>query len=320
MPSKMLHYIAAKAVPSLIWRGIVFLALLVLISGVNGQRIIGGGILFRDGFAIYSTIGKVLIFCVIVFLVLSFRRKTAIALKPWRPILLDWFVLSLAGFVAAWLAIGRLLAGEAAGGVQTAAHAGLIVSVIAAGIGCFGIENLTLLWRAYKKEITVSLAVGGIFFGFLQLVYALWEPLAAIVLIAVRGLLAMAGLDAALLPPYTLIFDKFSITIAQYCSGIESIALFTGFYVLVGLLDWKKFNKRRYFGLFPLALGVLCVCNILRVFGLILAGYHINASLAFGLFHTYAGTVFFIMYSALFWCVAYRYMCQKKAAAVQEEA
>jgi exosortase/archaeosortase family protein len=57
---------------------------------------------------------------------------------------------------------------------------------------------------------------------------------------------------------------------------------------------------------------VLFGFNILRVFVLILGGYFINPHIAFSLFHTYAGMIFFIIYSALFWGVCYKYMLRNK--------
>jgi exosortase/archaeosortase family protein len=109
-----------------------------------------------------------------------------------------------------------------------------------------------------------------------------------------------------ILPPRTLLFNKFGINIIEYCSGIESIALFTGLYALIGVLDWQRFNHKRVIYIFPIGLIILFLFNILRVFVLILGGYYINPSIAFSLFHTYAGMVFFILYSIIFWAVSYK--------------
>jgi exosortase/archaeosortase family protein len=164
------------------------------------------------------------------------------------------------------------------------------------------------MYKTYKHELLLSLVLTVVFYGFLELVYNLWTVLAASVIHAVAWLLHLCGLTAVILPPRDLLLTKFGINIAQYCSGIESIALFTALYVLVGLLDWPRFKHSRYFILFPIGLMVLFGFNILRVFILILAGYYINPKIAFSLFHTYAGMVFFILYSAAFWGICYRYM------------
>ena len=102
--------------------------------------------------------------------------------------------------------------------------------------------------------------------------------------------------------------DKFGITVAEFCSGIESIALFTALYAIVGLLDRHRLNIKRYLWIFPIALVLLFGLNIVRVYSLIMAGYYIDPEIAFSLFHTYAGMVFFILYSVVFWLVAYKYL------------
>jgi exosortase/archaeosortase family protein len=303
-----------KTITPLLWRVIVFLCLAAGIASAAGPRIISGGILFRDGFALYGGIGKALIFGVIAFVLLVRHRKSAILLRPWRPALLGWIGVSGVAFALAWMSIGNLLAGQRNPGSLIAAHAGLILSLAFAAAGCIGLKNIRTLWQTYRRETLNSLGIAGLFYVFLLAVYALWRPLASVVLFSVRGLLGLNGLQATVIPPNILVLSKFGITVAQYCSGIESIALFTGLYVIVGLLDWERLNKTRYFIVFPFALLLLFGLNIVRVYGLILAGYYINPKNAFSLFHTYAGMVFFILYSAAFWLVAYKYLLEENDA------
>jgi exosortase/archaeosortase family protein len=301
----------AKTIPPLLWRGIVFLIIFIALTGIIGPRIISGGILFRDGFALYGGIGKALIFGFIAFVLLVRHHKAVIKLRPWRPVLLGWLAAAAAAYIIAWASINRLLLGERELQHLLLAHSGLILSLILAAIGCIGPANIRLLWRSFRKVIIHSAVITAAFYLFLLAVYSLWQPLASTVLHSVNWLLGIAGLEAVVLPPYTLLFDKFGVTIAEYCSGVESIALFSGLYAIVGLLDWNRLNIRRYFIVFPFALLGLFACNILRVFGLIMAGYYINPEIAFSLFHTYAGMVFFILYSAVFWALAYKYLIKK---------
>lgn len=302
-----------KTINPLLQRVIVFSVLFVAISGAIGPRIISGGILFSGGFAVYGGAGKTLLFSLISFGLLVRRRRLLVALQPWRPADLGWIVASAAALALAWANIARLLAGQHQVQAIALAHAGLILGIALLAVGCLGAKNLRSLGSIYRREIVASLALGALFYLFLLAVYALWRPLASVVLLCVRGLLALGGLHAVMVPPNSLIFDKFGITVAEYCSGIESIALFTGLYAIVGLLDWARLNRFRYFAIFPFALLALFGLNILRVYGLILAGYYINPELAFSLFHTYAGMVFFMLYSAVFWAVAYKYLITTSA-------
>lgn len=299
---------ALKTITPLLWRVIVFLCFFLLITGLAGPKIISSDVMFRDGFEHYGGIGKGLIFGLIAFVLLARHNKTEITLRPWTPALLGWFAASLGSFMVAWVSIDSLLADQRTLLTLAGAHLGLLCSLLLAAIGCFGPRNIRLLATSYKRELMSAVGLAVLFYIFLQIVYSLWEPLASIVLYAVNWLLSLSGLSATILPPHTLMFDKFGITIAEFCSGIESIALFTSLYAIVGLLDWKHLHRRRYFVVFPFALLLLFGCNILRVYALIMAGYYINPEIAFSLFHTYAGMVFFIIYSGLFWAVAYKYL------------
>jgi exosortase/archaeosortase family protein len=301
----------SKTITPLFRRVIVFVGLFVAISGVIGPRIISGDILFRDGFALYGGIGKALIFGLIAFVLLARHNKSQVALKPWRVTLLWWFLASSLFLALAWTGVDNLLAGERTFQNLAFAHAGLLLTLGFAAVGCIGPKNIQVLWHTYAREIMGSCGLAALFYVFLLAVYALWPPLATLVLFGVNGLLGLTGLQATILPPNVLLFDKFGITIAEFCSGIESIALFTSLYAVVGLLDWKRLNLRRYFTVFPFALIVLFAFNIVRVFALILAGYYINQEIAFSLFHTYAGMVFFILYSAVFWAIAYKYILKQ---------
>ena len=301
-----------KIITPLLWRVIVFLCLFLLISGAIGPRIISGGVLFKDGFGVYGGAGKALIFGLIAFMLLARHKKIQVTVSPWRPVLLGWIILSFVALVVAWICVNGLLVGDRQFGNLLGAHAGILLSIICAAIGCIGLKNIQVIWRHYSREIVSSAIIAAAFYLFLLVVYALWQPLASMVMFCVAGLLHVSGLHATLVPPNTLLFDKFGITVAEYCSGIESIALFSGLYAIVGLLDWNHLNRRRYFLVFPCALLLLCMLNVLRVYGLILAGYYINPDIAFSLFHTYAGIVFFILYSAIFWAVAYKHLVRKE--------
>ena len=304
---------AIRAITPLMWRVIAFVSLFVLVSGIAGPRIIASDIFFRDGFGVYGSVGKALIFGVIA-LALLVRTKRQVAIAPWRPGLLWWAAGAVAALVASWIAVDGLMAGQRTVLNLVVAHAGLLASVAGMALACFGASNLRVLFNMYRREVVTSVGIAVAFLVFLMAVYALWEPLSSVVMYSVDFLLRMSGLVTAVIPPNQLLLDKFGITVAESCSGIESIALFTGLYIIVGLLDWPRLRRTRYFVIFPIALFLLVIFNILRVYGLVMAGYYINPEIAFSLFHTYAGLVFFIIYSAIFWAIAYKYLVQPHAA------
>jgi exosortase/archaeosortase family protein len=295
-----------KAIVPILTRTIAFLCLFVIISGAIGPHIISHGLVNKDGFQIYGGAGKALLFATICLLILVQRKPAIAVLKPWHLSQLVWLILMILSASTAWYSVNQLIGNSGSAGWAVLANVCLIASIIFAAGASFGPSNLRLLFRAYKKELIITLGLVVAFYIFLTVVYGLWQVLATVVLHIVSWLLHLCGLTAVILPPRTLLLSKFGIDIAQYCSGIESIALFTGLYVLIGVLDWNRLKHQKFLYIFPLALLILFALNILRVFVLILAGYYINPHIAFSLFHTYAGMVFFIIYSAIFWAVSYK--------------
>ncbi|HTB48986.1 MAG TPA: archaeosortase/exosortase family protein [Verrucomicrobiae bacterium] len=280
----------------------------IVFSGSIGPRIISHGLVGKDGFQVYGGAGKALLFGMLAFLLLAWRNSTSVQLKRWRWANGVWLILAVLALIGAWLGVDKLISGAHPSIWAPLVHACLLASIVFAAGSTFGPSNLRLLSKVYRRELIISLGLAVLFYGFLYIVYDLWKVLATIVLHSVRWLMAIIGIHSTIVPPRSLLFNKFGIDIAQYCSGIESIALFTALYALIGVLDWRRFNHRRYLYIFPAALLILFGLNILRVFGLILAGYYINPQIAFSLFHTYAGMLFFILYSIVFWAISYRWL------------
>jgi exosortase/archaeosortase family protein len=301
-----------KTIAPLLTRTIVFLGMFVIISGILGPKIISHGLVNKDGFQIYGGAGKSLLFGFLCLLILIYRADYKLKLKKWQAKYLGWFVLAIMSVILAWHGIDLLIAHKKGLMWPLIINLSILTSIVFSLLTVFGKTNLLRIISLYKRELYLVLAFSIGFYFFLLLVYGLWKILAAIVLKCVAWLLRISGLSVVFLPPRTLLLNKFGINIAEYCSGIESIALFTSLYALIGALDWSRLRHRLFIEIFPLALLFLFALNILRVFGLILAGYYINPQIAFSLFHTYAGMIFFIIYSLIFWSIAYKKLLVSK--------
>jgi exosortase/archaeosortase family protein len=299
-----------KAVRPLLWRTTAFLAVFILFSGIIGPRIISSGILYKDGFGIYGGAGKALLFSAIAFLVLI-RRTAPPKLRPWHTLNLVWLALAAVTLTYDWFIITNLVTGSHSLTTILQAHVLLLASIIFAAGGCFGPDAIRQIGRTYRRQLLIALGCGIAYFILLTAIYSLWIILSSVVLQAVRWLLHLSGLSAGIDPPRTLVLSKFSITVEKTCSGIESLALFSGLYALIGLVDWDRLRHNRLLLAFIPALLILFALNIVRVYGLIIAGYYINPQIAFSLFHTYAGMVFFIIYAGIFWGISYKWMLQK---------
>ncbi len=314
--------IKIAAIPPLLVRLVAFLLLCIFITGIIGPKIISNGILYRDGFAIYGGAGKALAFALVAFALLVRNKITNVKLEKWDRRLIGWLALSLVLTHSAWLMVSQLIEGNNTLPNIILTHALMLLSIVFAALAVFGFNNIKKLITEFRTEIVQSLVIAAIFYLFLLVVYGLWKYLAFIVLYSVAWLLDLTGLTVTIVPELTIILDKFGVTVEKYCSGIESIALFSGLYAIVGILDWQKLNKKRFFLVFPVALFILFLLNILRVFILILAGYHINIELAFSLFHSYAGMLFFMAYAGAFWLIMYKHLLippTKKTAKTKEK-
>ena len=105
-----------------------------------------------------------------------------------------------------------------------------------------------------------------------------------------------------------LAFEGFMVRIAQTCSGIDSIFLFTALYIGVLVWDWEILNKKKaIFMFFPGVIGAFML-NISRIFLLILAGVYISKSFALNTFHTNASAILFLVYFAVFWKLGYKWV------------
>ena len=136
----------------------------------------------------------------------------------------------------------------------------------------------------------------------------LWPYFSFVVSKVVYFLLGLVSSDVAFVPPDIIRFGDFSARIAEACSGIFSIFIFTGLYLFILFIDWNKFNKKKALGLFiPAVLGAFFV-NILRVFVLMIVGNYISIEAALGLYHSYTGMIFFMIYFIVFWFFAYKWM------------
>jgi exosortase/archaeosortase family protein len=117
--------------------------------------------------------------------------------------------------------------------------------------------------------------------------------------------------DVHIIPPYTLSFPTFAISIEQACSGLDSIFLFTALYGIIWLIDWNTLDTRKMALIFIPALIGTIIVNIIRVFILILVGLTISPELAGTLFHTYLGMILFIIYFAIYWKFLYKWLLRR---------
>ncbi|WP_439124529.1 exosortase E/protease, VPEID-CTERM system, partial [Marivita sp.] len=113
--------------------------------------------------------------------------------------------------------------------------------------------------------------------------------------------LALAGNDVFInLELQTIGILDFYVEVAESCSGIEGLALTTAFMAIYALMMKDELRMGRFWlAVWPAALFLSFVLNVLRIAGLILIGAHVSPDLAVNGFHSFAGWLSFTLLALL---------------------
>ena len=290
----------------------IFLGLFILISLIIGQKIVASSLLYGFKIFIYGGMGKILLFSVLGFVLLY--RKKLFEIKYYKYELKNLIFLlisfiSVIGFYILELNIS-LVSVSLINIILI--HLLFLSMFVFLGFGIFGLEFAKDFFKKFKKELLYFLIFGIIVYSLMNFVWKLWPYLSAIVLKIVYFLLKLVSNNVEIIEQATLRLGSFSAKIGEACSGIYSIFIFSGFYLFAVLLDWKKLNKIKAGLIFiPAVLGAFFV-NVLRVFLLFIVGDSFSEKLALGLYHSYVGMIFFMIYFSLFWMIFYKWMKNDK--------
>lgn len=187
------------------------------------------------------------------------------------------------------------------------------------GLGVYGFGFIKKFIKDFKKELGYFLIFGIITASLMNLAWSLWPFFSDTVMKIVAFLLNVIGADFSIIKPRTIIVRDFGAQIAEPCSGIYSIFLFSALYLFIMFVDWKKINKKKAFILFIPAVAGAFLVNILRVFILFLVGAYVSKDIAMGMYHSYTGMIFFLIYFAVFWFLFYRWMKDEKTVFIPKD-
>jgi len=294
----------ALTLKPLILRVGLFVSMFLFLSGLAGSWLISTQTLFFPFlFSIYGSAGKVLLFGMLAFLLQSRVTLQTLPVSPFERKQVAW-LLSSVGALGLFFLLANGLKGftgwQEAPVLTLVTHLALLTSGLLALIGSFGPRYLVLILRTCWKPALISLVLATIFYFAFESIFKLWPYLSSIILWAVTKMLAVTNPGAVVIPPLTIHLKEFSVTIGEYCSGIESLFLISVLYFLIGCLEWKRVKMVSYCAMYcPLIIGMFAL-NIVRVFGIIQAGVWLSPQIAAKLFHTYLGMILFLGYFLLF--------------------
>jgi exosortase E/protease (VPEID-CTERM system) len=158
-------------------------------------------------------------------------------------------------------------------------------------------------WRAMAREtgpvLPVVVVIAALLPDLAELAYPLWtlHAVTEATFAAVAWLLAAtSGSTYADPASYVIGVNDFFVIVSQQCSGVEGFALVTAFCALYAFLFRDTIHPWRFLlVVWPLALLLSWVLNVVRIAALILIGAHVSPDLAVNGFHSYAGWMFFTL-------------------------
>lgn len=110
--------------------------------------------------------------------------------------------------------------------------------------------------------------------------------------------------------PWVTVGD-FSAVIGPPCTGITSLILFTGLFLFVVILDWKKINKKALLWMYPVGAVGMFLLAFLRLYLLFLIGANYSSKFAMAGFHNNASWIIFVVYFMAYFWIAYPRMLKK---------
>lgn len=244
------------------------------------------------------------IIVVLVFYLLNRREQLKILLEAARthagkPLLL---LLNAGGFGLVFLPLLVL----PQGGMEAHVIALLLMVATGGAIMLFSLMSWVLRWKDWRNWLLAdgfllpAFLIGAFFLPDIsKLAQPLWDLAALNKLTFLLVFLGLKGLGVEVFAQpsdFLIVAHDFPVTIAAACSGVEGLALMTGFMVIYALLMQGDLDNRRYWGiLFPAALIVSWLFNIVRIIALLMIGAFVSPEHAIEGFHSYAGWMLFTL-------------------------
>lgn len=286
----------------------IFVAIFILISYFLGRKAYNSNLLYGFDLYIYGGMGYIFLFSVLGFILLYRDKLYKLNKEKYQTRDFAFLIISL--FLLGLFYLIEVNISKISVNIPNIimVHILLIGLVSFLTIGFYGVSFINSFMKKFKKELFYFLIFGVIAYALMSKVWTLWPYLSAIVSNVVYFLLSLIDSKTIFNPPDILIFKGFGVKIGEPCSGIYSIFIFTGLYLFITLIDWKKLNKAKVISLFiPAVIGAFLV-NIFRVFLLMIIGAYLSREAALGLYHSYTGMIFFMVYFIIFWTLTYKWI------------
>ncbi len=287
----------------IIVHGCALIATCILISLFYGSVVVGGPVLYGLGFATYGGFGYIALGLAVFFVIALRETLSELQITPKLAPL--GIFLGLVFAAAFWSAVRYLNADPALVylhplSIGVPMHLLFWIGFGLLAYGFFGRDFIHSFAVQFRKPLLLCLLLGAALYASMNLVLRAWPVLSFGVSRLVYWLTIVFPGDSVLIPPMTLRVQEFGVLIGEACSGVFSIFLFSALFGMLIALDWRKTIAWRAVVLFIFAMVGLFLVNVLRVYLIVLVGALYDPELAVGLFHSYVGSVLFLIFFVLF--------------------
>jgi exosortase/archaeosortase family protein len=290
----------------------IFIFFFILFSLIVGKNLYTSKLLYDFGIYIYGRVGYILLFSIAGFILLYRERLLKIKSFGYGLKNLGFILISLVSLLMFyWIQINIEEIPLNLFSIILVNLLGISIFLFL-GIGIYGWKFSISFFREFRKEIFYFLLFGLVMASLMESVLKLWPFFSGMVLKGTSFLLNAVNANFRIVPPDVIFVRSFGAKIAEACSGVYSIFIFISLYLFIVLLDWNKIDKLRALIIFfPAIIGAFFM-NILRVFILFLIGGYFSSEIAMGLYHSYTGMIFFLVYFAVFWAIFYSWIGKEK--------
>ena len=303
-----------------LWKTLFFIVLFMAFIVLIGTKLYHYSILTDWKIGIWGRVGYILLFSIAGFILLYRERLMKLESFKHKP---RYFLLIVLSFIL--LAVFYFFEINA-NKIPINTINIILVNIIGVsififlGLGVYGFSFIKKFIIDFKRELGYFLIFGIITASLMSFVWGLWPYFSDTVLKMTAFLLNIIRADFRIIEPRTIIVGSFGAQIAEACSGVYSIFLFSALYLFIMFVDWKKINKIKALILFiPAVIGAFLI-NVLRVFTLFLVGAYVSKDVAMGMYHSYTGMIFFLLYFALFWLLFYKWMKDEKTSFIPKDS
>lgn len=291
----------------------IFVLLFILFSALIGINLYSAKLLYEFGIYIYGRVGYILLFSIAGFILLYRNKLLSLERQKYRLKDFLFLLLSFAllgGFYFLEINISKI---ESTIPNMILTHLLGVSIFIFLFLGIYGLNFTGSFLKKFRKEVLYFVIFGIITGSLMDIVWSSWPYLSFLVLKINSFIFDILNINYQIIQPDIIRVGSFAAKIGEACSGVYSIFLFTALYLFIVFVDWKRINKKKAASLFlPAVMGAFLI-NVLRVMALLLIGGFVSKEVAMGLYHSYSGMIFFLIYFTMFWVFFYKWIKNEKA-------